>query len=339
MPETIRCPHCERKLRVPDNLLGRTVKCPGCATSFVAAVGEEPPRSAPPPPPPARTIDYSQSAAPPAAPSDGSPFQFFEDEEPAAEQPPARRRVWGQARTGMGYALGAVFTATGVFLVFILGCVVMAAGSVNAADRRGQFGGPADNELALLKALVAFLVLGMLTSYALQITAEAYCLGAPRDQGARGLAIASLILLLTSLVLWLPAWVLALFGEAANPMLVGRGASIVGLLNLVGSLTFLVQVFVFLFFLRAAALGAGHRNLAQSIVYLMVVGGAEVLIYLGMIGLIVVGAGAGRRAEAEGLPLMFLGCTCLFLIFGLGFLVWYIITLFQMRTAFAHPTR
>jgi hypothetical protein len=34
MPEIISCPDCGRKLRVPDHLLGKRVKCPGCGTMF-----------------------------------------------------------------------------------------------------------------------------------------------------------------------------------------------------------------------------------------------------------------------------------------------------------------
>src|SRR5262249_47173441 len=34
MPEIISCPECQRKLRVPDHLLGKKVKCPGCGTLF-----------------------------------------------------------------------------------------------------------------------------------------------------------------------------------------------------------------------------------------------------------------------------------------------------------------
>lgn len=42
MPEIISCPHCDRKLRVPDHLLGKKVKCPGCGTMFTGqAAGAE----------------------------------------------------------------------------------------------------------------------------------------------------------------------------------------------------------------------------------------------------------------------------------------------------------
>ena len=36
MPTLVNCPSCERKLRVPDELLGQKVKCPSCATTFDA---------------------------------------------------------------------------------------------------------------------------------------------------------------------------------------------------------------------------------------------------------------------------------------------------------------
>src|SRR5262249_21232293 len=47
MPNTIHCPQCNRELRVPDELLGKKVKCPACSTTFTASVagpeGDSPP--------------------------------------------------------------------------------------------------------------------------------------------------------------------------------------------------------------------------------------------------------------------------------------------------------
>jgi hypothetical protein len=45
MPEVVSCPQCERKLRVPDELISKLVKCPTCGTTFTAEVGG----AAPPP--------------------------------------------------------------------------------------------------------------------------------------------------------------------------------------------------------------------------------------------------------------------------------------------------
>jgi predicted Zn finger-like uncharacterized protein len=37
MSTIVDCPSCNRKLRVPDELLGQQVKCPTCSTTFAAA--------------------------------------------------------------------------------------------------------------------------------------------------------------------------------------------------------------------------------------------------------------------------------------------------------------
>jgi predicted Zn finger-like uncharacterized protein len=42
MDITTNCPGCSAKVRVPDTLLGRSVKCPRCQTVFKAASPEEP---------------------------------------------------------------------------------------------------------------------------------------------------------------------------------------------------------------------------------------------------------------------------------------------------------
>jgi predicted Zn finger-like uncharacterized protein len=41
MPQVTECPECQRKLRVPDELLGKKVKCPSCGTTFAAAASEQ----------------------------------------------------------------------------------------------------------------------------------------------------------------------------------------------------------------------------------------------------------------------------------------------------------
>jgi hypothetical protein len=43
MPTVIHCPSCERKLKVPETLLGKKVKCPSCGTQFTGAAPDEGP--------------------------------------------------------------------------------------------------------------------------------------------------------------------------------------------------------------------------------------------------------------------------------------------------------
>jgi len=48
--EVVSCPDCQRKLRVPNELVGKLVKCPTCGQTFTANPAAQAP--APPPPPP-----------------------------------------------------------------------------------------------------------------------------------------------------------------------------------------------------------------------------------------------------------------------------------------------
>jgi len=41
MPEITSCPDCSKKLRVPDDLIGKKVRCPGCSKMFTAQVADE----------------------------------------------------------------------------------------------------------------------------------------------------------------------------------------------------------------------------------------------------------------------------------------------------------
>jgi len=78
MPTLVDCPSCQRKLRVPEELFGHNVKCPSCATTFVAA--------GPPAKPPEQVVPENasgqateQASEPPAgAPTEGFPSLSLE---------------------------------------------------------------------------------------------------------------------------------------------------------------------------------------------------------------------------------------------------------------------
>jgi hypothetical protein len=69
MPQQISCPSCARTLNVPDELIGRTVRCPGCKTTFTAQAE-----------PPSAPVETEQ---PPAA--------GRSSRRAAADEPPRRR--------------------------------------------------------------------------------------------------------------------------------------------------------------------------------------------------------------------------------------------------------
>jgi hypothetical protein len=52
MTDIINCPSCQRKLQVPEALIGQDVQCPGCSATFVARVGGSAPQAKAPPPAP-----------------------------------------------------------------------------------------------------------------------------------------------------------------------------------------------------------------------------------------------------------------------------------------------
>jgi hypothetical protein len=85
MPTTVDCPTCSRKLRIPDELLGKKVKCPQCGNAFLAGAAAPPPQEpeeeeAAAPPPRAAVTPARRPAAPPPP-----------EEEEYEDEPPARR--------------------------------------------------------------------------------------------------------------------------------------------------------------------------------------------------------------------------------------------------------
>jgi predicted Zn finger-like uncharacterized protein len=58
MPTKVSCPSCDRQLLVPDELQGKSVRCPSCETVFTAR--PELPEQAPPPPPLTASDDFEQ---------------------------------------------------------------------------------------------------------------------------------------------------------------------------------------------------------------------------------------------------------------------------------------
>lgn len=70
MPEQVRCPSCDATLRVPDNLLGKNVKCPKCQKTFTAEMDE-----------PEELEEVGREPAPSGARRRSRPAEDIEDEE------------------------------------------------------------------------------------------------------------------------------------------------------------------------------------------------------------------------------------------------------------------
>ena len=84
MASTFECPKCGRELKVPDELLGKKVKCPACQSVFITAA-QEPAASPPAPRPSSEGIVDSGPAS----------RAIEELPEPAVHEPPRKRtRRW-----------------------------------------------------------------------------------------------------------------------------------------------------------------------------------------------------------------------------------------------------
>jgi hypothetical protein len=90
MPTNIKCPTCKRALEIPDELIGKKVKCPACKMIFPATPGG--------PPPPAKP---ESSQRPPSRPKSeeevrvrrkSPPAYEVEDEEEEEEEPRVRKK-------------------------------------------------------------------------------------------------------------------------------------------------------------------------------------------------------------------------------------------------------
>lgn len=88
MPMTINCPHCQAKVRAPESLIGKKVKCPTCKEQFtVEAEAAEAPAPAPVEQLAIKQEAYAESK-PPAPPDD--------DDDDADEEEKPRRRKRGR---------------------------------------------------------------------------------------------------------------------------------------------------------------------------------------------------------------------------------------------------
>lgn len=84
MPVTIVCPACKSKLKAPDNLIGKAVKCPSCAKSILVKAAASAPAPAPAPAP--------KKPVKPAPAIEEEPIEEMEPVEDEVAPRPKKRR-------------------------------------------------------------------------------------------------------------------------------------------------------------------------------------------------------------------------------------------------------
>jgi hypothetical protein len=343
MPEIIACPDCGRKLRVPDDLLGRKVKCPGCGVNFTASVVGG---GAPPP------IPQSVAAAPRSAgrrddryddrPRRRDDEDQYEDDRGDSVRSP--RQAWKKVRFGLTFVIISIWVYLGAVGIHIIGLLFLGG---LAWDSVSSF-----NATGLAVAGTGIVVLGLFVQVAnlahlgLKVTGFGFGMAVPpkRNSAARGLGIASFIVGASQAGLMLVIVIILLISTpealaAGFSFIAWTGVPTLGPLFLLESLTWIAASIVFLFYLRSLCLIMRKDGLASTIVtYMISVGGVGLvmfLLFLFTFGIAAVGVGSGRVSHSSGGALAFIGCGLMIIGFAacLALFAWYIVILHQVKYA------
>lgn len=350
MPETIRCPFCNRKLTLTAEVLGQNVICPLCGMAFFVAAAQHAFRENTPAAIPGSPSRPAVPSAPPSVTRSTSITPALVDGRHLVEEESLQdRNAWRNVCIGITLILYSIGAVGFVILAF---CIVAPfAALIATGNSAGQGDAKTAGESGAIVLLIVdiFMVVGGLIILGVRIAGQVFCVAAPRKHGAKGLAMAALLLTIVGLLLLLGISGLGLFERASGkpplPMDGEPASALSMVLNMLSNGAVLFESIVFLLFLRAVALGVHDRALSQRIVYLMMVGGTIVVFIIGVLvigrdrttGATMPGAdpqALGQREFENASPLLGLfGCT--FWILFVTFSVWYIVTLFQVRSAIA----
>jgi hypothetical protein len=373
MPEIVSCPTCDRELRVPDELLGQTVRCPKCQGTFTAQVsGQTGSGTAGD-----GRIVLSRRSSSSEAPLPRPPIEREEEDEdhPRREgdafgpesDGPRERRGWGRTRLGLTLFIIGIYVFLGACLLGVLGAVVgillfafgAGVGIAAAVSNGPNSGGAAAG--GGLAAFVAFVILfisylllivGSFVEWILQSVGQVFFLWVPHrvGTGRRPLAIATVVLWFAQLALTLFSWgsvavriFLELIGNSNASTALGLGNNC---LSLVHGLCGLAWFFVFMFLLRSIARACGNERLERTIlIFTIIVPVFGLVSLLGFFGLICGGIMAMGGFGAAGVSpqtigglgigwLIALGVfTILFLVIYIALWVWWVVILHQARGA------
>jgi predicted Zn finger-like uncharacterized protein len=111
MPQATTCPHCRTTLRVPDELLGKKVRCKSCAATFIATDDDR--DEARPP----REETRLQSHARPRLPSRGDRKRYDDDEDDVRRAPRKRKQQGVPVGLLVGLGAGAFVLVAGLGIV------------------------------------------------------------------------------------------------------------------------------------------------------------------------------------------------------------------------------
>jgi hypothetical protein len=349
MLEITTCPDCDKKLKLPDDLVGKKVRCPGCRVKFTAR-----PDSIPEEEPADRSSSRSEGYAVRRDDRDnrdgrydGPSFRARDRDE--YDDRPSRRddhdrcdrssRRWDQIKGWRGTRMGVflVVISNWVFLgglgVLILGggVLMLAGASLFSSAASSPFDAGTGAGLFGLAggAFVLFAIVGlaMLASTILQLIGQGLCMQAPTRRTSNALRIVAIATFACAC--------LAVLLDGSNYAFIGQ-RGVYGLNGLAHTAAFVLWVV----FLRMVALECRNHELAGRLITFLISTFAFGLVSAGLFVFLVCGgalaiSGARAPGEAAGtagaMGILFLVLMLVIGLFYVAFLVWYGLLMQQVR--------
>ncbi len=355
MPEVTSCPQCQRKLRVPDELLGKKVKCPGCGLTFTAAadapappvspsaMGTEPSRRAVPAPPLRRARRDEEEDV-----EDDPPEEDFEERKPKVK---GSRAAWTSVRLGITLVLVAILGMVITIAIQFIAQVALAS----SMPRRFDPNNPTADVSNFFLLGICIQILSVICR-STQVAGYWFFMRVPERSGAGSLAgicfgtgIANIVLgMIMSVLMWtIIGSIPNMMPNAANPF--GQFTQSVAMawvfiiLAVIIFLLYLTEYFCSLFFHKMVADHLKSRAVSASIIYQVVVSVISMLMTIGLVivSFAIVGAaaqGSGAfRQNGDMLAALLTACSCANIILYIGLCIWYIVTHFLMLSVVSGP--
>lgn len=375
MPQIIACPDCERKLRVPDDLLGKKVRCPGCSVMFKAASisGDVETSIEAPPKEPAtrrsptgRDDRYAGSPSPrrreDAEEDSDRPRRRRDDDyddDDRGPSPSGQKAGWNKVRLGINLVMigtwvwigGTVLGGLGGMLGIVLVWGALTTGGGQAGLASLGAGG------VVLLASIGVYYAGAFVELVLRLTGYGLCMAVPpkRDSALRPLAITAFALAVVYVLFSLLQIVVSGFSGFASGLSGGQRMNVAGnALNGVGLLCAIASFIVYMFFLRSVCNNVRARQLAGKPIAVFV---AFICYWVAAIFIIIVLACAGGATLAKAMQsqsqpgggnpatsigvwfIVFLIVLGMLVLVYLGLQVWYVMVLQKIRDAVASYRR
>jgi hypothetical protein len=345
MPEIVSCPDCDRKLRVPDHLLGKKVKCPGCNVMFTALVAgggavvtrndyeqvrvrrrvEEP--AAPPPARRRREDDYDDYDDRPRRRRRDDDYED-EYQDDYQDSPRRQRAGWRMMCTGLNlYSIG--------IWVGVAGVSIMALGFLMAwllAEHGGD---------VVAKIVLVLLWFAGLVDLILRCAGAGLCMAVPAKPGTgrKPLAITAFSLYALHALLLVIAFIMMMLEVGfGNPLSLFNTARGVGILSILAGIVATAALIVFLLANRSAAIGVRARRLGGTFMALLI---TFCVFFVTCILVLVIMEAVGNNITTRSGAKAYLVISIILLVLGLacyiGIEIWYAFTLQSLRaTAEAH---